>query len=45
MNVTNVKISFIDREDIKITTSMHMETDKNPRYFNFDKVVTRKRSQ
>ena len=45
INETNVKISFSDREDVKITTSMHMETVENPECCNFAKVVTRKRSQ
>ena len=45
INVTNVKVSFSDREGVKIMTSMHMETDENPECCNFAKVVTGKRSQ
>ena len=45
INVINVKISFNDREDVKNTTSMHMETYENLECCNCAKVVTRKRSQ
>ena len=38
INVTNVKISFSDREDVK-----NHDLTENPECCNFAKVVTRKR--
>ena len=46
INVTNVKISFSDKKDVKKNmTSMHMETDENLECSHCAKMVERKRSK